>query len=78
MLNSHDLQAYERMFEVPRMVMKWRGRCDGLPEFREFYQVRQHGKILFEGTKSAAQNFLNQFISGGLSVGQFHMEGAGI
>lgn len=78
MLNSHDLQAYDRMYEVPRIVMKWRGRCDGLPEFVQFYQVRQHGQILFQGTKDAAENFLQQVLSRGLSVGQVCMEGAGI
>lgn len=78
MLNSHDLQAYDRMIETPRIVMKWRGRCDGLADFHEFYQVRQYGQILFQGSKPAAENFLNQILSRGLSVGQFCMEGAGI
>jgi|GEM_PF-6883059 len=67
-----------RILGTPRIITKWRGRCDGLSEFVETCFVRLHGHTLFSGTRASAENYLNHILSGGRSPDLMHEQGAGI
>ena len=76
--DSHTENEVRRMFNTPRIVSKWRGVCDGLPEFVETCHVRLNGSTLFSGTRVSCETFLFNLLNCGRFSPVLFAEGAGV